>query len=158
MEIALTALDYKTIITQEAKQAFGELLSGLAPWQWFVTMTFANRVGLWAAQRRWSRFWREVQRVTGRLDWFRTTEYQGWRGVPHYHALVTGIPVECNTESWRVLAKEMANDIAGFSRIYEYNPQLGASYYLAKYTIKELGDIQFTRGILRDNLTMKKVW
>ncbi len=136
--------------TEAAKQAYGELLSGLAQWQWFFTMTFRDKVGEWAAQRRWGRFWTEAQRVTGRLDWVRCTEYQHWRGVPHYHSLVTGLPdYYWHTEGARLGFKEMANDIAGFTRILEYDPALGAAYYLSKYTVKSLGDIQFTRGLTK---------
>ena len=135
--------------TERAKQAFGDLLAGLAPWQWFFTMTFRNKVGLWGAQRRWGRFWTEFQRVSGRLDWFRATEYQRWRGVPHFHALVTGIPEQLVGERSRLVAKEMANDIAGFTRILAYDPALGAAHYLTKYTSKELGDIQFTRNLTK---------
>lgn len=151
----LTATDYNrrtleeqlSLNTEMAKRAYGDLLSGLTEWQWFVTMTFRKRVGLWAAERLWSRFWTEQQRVLGRLEWWRATEYQSWRGVPHYHALVTGIPSVFNTVPARMLAKEMANDIAGFTRILPYDPEMGAAEYLAKYTVKELGDIKFTRGL-----------
>ncbi|MBA7555194.1 hypothetical protein ES705_47850 [subsurface metagenome] len=140
-------LEYYTTITPALKSSYGELLSGLAEWQWFFTMTFKTRVGEWAAQRRWSRLWTEVQRVTGRLEWWRATEYQHWRGVPHYHALVTGIPAQLTGEHSRVLVKEMAHDIAGITRVLEYDPALGAAHYMAKYTVKSLGDIQFTRGL-----------
>ena len=150
MSIALSTELYKyTTVTPELKECWGNLLSGLAEWQWFVTMTFKKRVGPWSAQRLWSRLWTEIQRVTGRLDWVRCCEYQQWRGVPHYHALVTGIPPLLTGECARVLVKEMAHDIAGITRVLEYNPALGASYYLAKYTIKSLGDIQFTRGLTK---------
>lgn len=141
--------NYSTV-SQELKECWGNFLSGLAEWQWFVTMTFRERVGLWAAQRLWARFWTEEQRVLGRLDWVRCSEYQHWRGVPHYHALVTGMSdYYWHSAQCRILAKEMANDIAGFTRILEYDPALGASYYLAKYTIKNLVDIQFTRGLTK---------
>jgi len=143
----LTLKEQVRLNTEEAKEAYGLMLSGMADWQWFVTMTFRNRVGLWASERLWSRFWTEVQASMGRLDWWRATEYQKWRGVPHYHALVTGIPDQYETKAGRLLSKEMANDIAGFTRIYKYDANLGASFYLAKYTVKELGDIKFTRGL-----------
>jgi len=145
-----TELYNYTTVTPALKECWGNLLSGLAEWQWFVTMTFRDRVGEWAAQRRWSRFMTEVQTVTGRLDWVRCREYQHWRGVPHYHSLVTGLPdYYWHSAQCRVLAKEMANDIAGFTRIFEYDPALGAAHYLVKYTIKSLGDIQFTRGLTK---------
>lgn len=144
-----TQLNNYTTVAPALKSEWGKLLSELAQWQWFVTMTFNKRVGLWAAQRRWSRLWTEVQRATGRLEWVRCTEYQHWRGVPHYHALVTGIPKQLVGEHSRLLVKEMAHDIAGITRVLEYNPDLGAAHYLTKYTTKELGDIQFTRGLTK---------
>lgn len=148
-------LEYYTTITPALKSAYGDLLSDLADWQWFVTMTFRNRVGLWSAQQRWSRLWTEVQRVTGRLEWWRATEYQHWRGVPHYHALITGIPAQLTSECSRLLVKEMAHDTAGISRVLEYDRELGASYYMAKYTVKELGDIQITRGLTKPKYASK---
>ncbi len=151
-----SSLSQYSTVTPELKECWGHLLSELAHWQWFFTMTFRNRVGLWAAQRRWSLFWTEFQRLTGRLDWVRVTEYQHWRGVPHYHALVTGLPdYYWHSEQVRLPAEEMANDIAGFTRILVYDPSLGAAHYLTKYTIKSLGDIQFTRGLTKGNYSDK---
>ncbi len=151
-----SSLSKYTTVTPELKECWGHLLSGLADWQWFVTMTFKKRVGLWAAQRLWSRFFTEVQLVTGRLDWVRCCEYQHWRGVPHYHSLVIGLPdYYWHSEQARLVFKEMANDIAGFTRIFEYDRSLGAAHYLTKYTTKELGDIQFTRGLTKGNSSDK---
>jgi hypothetical protein len=36
--------------------------------------------------------------------------------------------------------------------VLEYNPQLGAGFYLCKYVTKELGDIRFSHNLTK-NLT-----
>jgi hypothetical protein len=39
------------------------------------------------------------------------------------------------------------NDIAGFARIFLYDKERGAGYYLSKYVVKELGEIKFSEKL-----------
>ena len=86
----------------EVKQAWGNWLTGLAEWEWFVTMTFRDPPqlpgrGTWT-KPGWGyakKAWREFQAVTmpavDQRKWVRCFEMQEWRGVPHIHALVAGV-------------------------------------------------------------------
>ncbi len=142
----------------ELKQAWGGWVSQLYPWQWFVTLTFRDRtaeqisrgwtkVGTAYAKTAYNRFLAYLQPALGSLYWFRAFETQFWRGVPHIHALVGGLD---SLEYAPVSAWYWQR--YGFIRVLEYNPQLGAGFYLCKYVTKELGDIRFSHNLTK-NLT-----
>jgi len=78
----------------------------------------------------------------GNLDWVRVFELQRDRGVPHIHALVGGLDSLRYGEVGRFMFERY-----GYTRILEYDPALGATYYLTKYVTKELGDIEFSPSI-----------
>jgi len=130
----------------ELLQAWGEWISGLAEWQWFVTMTFRDpglstwtKPGWSFAKRAWREFLKRSQPGLGELAWVRVFEIQSWRGVPHIHALVGNVDpsvrrMDLVDWSWKSF---------GMARILEYDAALGAQYYLCKYVTKELGDIEF---------------
>lgn len=74
-------------------------------------------------------------RYTARLHdgviWARGLEYQK-RGVIHFHALVGRVPEKVGRfdymKRWEMLA--------GYARIFPYDPAKGARYYLGKYVAK----------------------
>jgi hypothetical protein len=80
-------------------------------------------------------------RGLGEPTWVRGMEYQHWRGVPHFHALLSGVKDLRRDEAWQWWFKRF-----GMARILPYDRQLGAGFYLCKYVVKELGDIQFSDG------------
>lgn len=136
-------------------QAWGQWLSGLAEWDWFVTMTFKDpapnsrgwtKPGWATAKRAWGEFLSQAQPTLGELAWVRCFEIQGWRGVPHVHALVGN----CDPSVRRLSLVDWAWDRWGMARVLEYDPELGARYYLGKYLVKGLASIDFG-GILTDN-------
>ncbi|MBA7554384.1 hypothetical protein ES705_47001 [subsurface metagenome] len=137
----------------ELKQAWGDWVSQLYPWQWFVTLTFRDRsaeqvrqgwtkVGMAYAKTAYNQFLGRLQPALGPLYWFRAFETQFWRGVPHIHVLVGGLD---SLEYAPVAAWYWQR--YGFIRVLEYDPQLGAGYYLCKYVVKELGDIRFSPSL-----------
>ncbi len=149
--------DTKTggISQAELKQAWGDWVSRLYPWQWFVTLTFRDRtpeqvrqgwtkVGHAYAKTAYNRFLAHLQPALGALYWFRAFETQYWRGVPHIHALVGGL----DSLEYAPVAAWYWQDY-GFIRVLEYNAELGAGYYLCKYVTKELGDIQFSHNLTK---------
>lgn len=82
------------------------MLRKLGPWDWFVTLTFANPVHPRTAEDRWHRWLRLLQRdlygprwemqrdVYGHgLTWTLAVERQR-RGVIHFHALLAGPDLE----------------------------------------------------------------
>ena len=136
---------------QDLKGAWGDWLGGLARWDWFVTMTLKNPHGVptwdkpgWAsAKKAWGQFTGLAQPALGELKWVRMFEIQGWRGVPHVHALVANTDPSVR----RMDLVDWAWDRWGIARVLEYKQELGARYYLCKYVTKELADIEFSKSI-----------
>lgn len=138
-------------MNQELSGAWGTWLSGLEEWQWFVTMTFRDppattpgysKVGWAHAKSAWRTFEKLARPACGELLWARAMEIQPWRGVPHWHALVGGL----DSTRYRDVSNSLWKNF-GFCRILDFDPELGAGYYIAKYATKELGDIEFSPSI-----------
>ncbi len=133
------------------KQAWGTWLSGLATWDWFLTLTFRDppannrnwtQPGWGYAKKAWGELTERVRPALGELYWFRAFEVQKWRGVPHIHALVGGLD---NKRYAEVAAWYWQR--YGFIRVLDYEPQLGAGFYVSKYVTKELGDIKVSPSL-----------
>lgn len=138
-------------LNAELAQAWGGWLDALGPWEWFVTLTFRDpepnlrtytRPGWARAKHAWKDFTEFVEPPLGGLRWVRAFEVQKWRGVPHVHALVAGMSSRQFKPVSGFLWKRY-----GFCRILDYDRELGANYYLAKYVTKDLGDIEFSPGM-----------
>jgi len=135
---------------RELMQAWGSWLSSKWDWDWFVTLTFRDpatdnpywtKIGWAYAKNAWRGFVRALGQQAGEIYWFRATEFQRWRGVPHFHALVGGVGKLRRDEAWSWWFERY-----GFARILPYDPTKGAGYYLCKYVTKELGDIEFSKN------------
>jgi len=133
---------------QGLRQAWGDWLSTLADWEWFVTMTFRDpprssgtwtRPGWGYAKGAWEAFRKAQQPPLGELAWVRCFEMQQWRGVPHIHALVANSDPAITL--WEMKAWCWRN--YGMARVLPYDPTLGAGHYLCKYLTKELSDIEW---------------
>ena len=138
--------DYTT--GEQLKQAWGDWLSGLADWEWFVTMTLRDpppnkwgwtKPGWSSAKRAWRELVGLARPPLGQLAWVRMFETQGWRGVPHVHGLVAN----CDPSVRRMDLVDWAWNRWGMTRVLQYDPRLGARFYLSKYVIKELADLDF---------------
>lgn len=135
----------------ELSSAWGNWISSLEDWKWFVTLTFRdppagpsghNKPGWARAKSAWNSFEKFVEPPLGGLKYIRAMELQPWRGVPHIHALVAGM----NTKEYKPVSSFLWNRF-GFCRILDYDSELGANYYIAKYVTKELGDIVISPNI-----------
>jgi len=134
----------------DLRQVWGDWISGLAEWEWFVTMTFRDpeRNGTWTkpgwghAKRAWREFQKTIQPLLGDLTWVRCFEMQKERGVPHIHALVAGIQGVRRMDMVDWCYRQY-----GIARILPYNPKLGAGYYLCKYLTKEMSDVEFSADL-----------
>ena len=142
------------------EQAWGGWLESLGDWEWFVTMTFSNpaknnrywtQPGWGYAKRAWKDFLARAQPALGELKWVRVFELQHWRGVPHIHALVGNVDPSVR----RMDMVDWAYQQYGITRVLEYNPELGARFYLCKYLTKEIADIEFG-GIQVTNMEVIK--
>ena len=147
MTIADDPLNRTAVLT-----AWGDWLHDIGGWQWFVTLTLRDpkpSSGTWSrpgwaqANRAWEAFVLYVRPPVGHLQWVRLFEMQSGRGVPHVHGLVKGLEdtrfKEVSAFMW---------ERYGFNRILEYRPELGATHYITKYVVKDLGDVRFSDGFL----------
>ena len=68
----------------ELANAWGEFLSRF-PWDWFLTLTFAEPVGSFRAHRLFGKFAVDIEKAAGRpIGWFRGDEYGvARRAFPH---------------------------------------------------------------------------
>ena len=137
---------------EDLRQAWGDWLSGLAKWEWFVTMTLRNpapnsrgwdRPGWASAKRAWGELVGLARPALGGLAWVRMFEIQKDRAVPHVHALVAN----CDASVRRLDLVDWAWQRWGITRVLEYNPHLGARFYLCKYVTKDLADIEFSQDL-----------
>lgn len=103
-----------------------------------------TKIGWGYSGRAWDRFVTELGARKGlhSLWWVRGREYQTWRGVPHFHGLIGGVRDLRRDEAWSWWFQRY-----GIARIEPYDRSLGAGFYLCKYVTKELGDIQFSKGL-----------
>ena len=147
---------YDNSTTGELKQAWGSWLTELGDhaggWDWWFTGTFRDieREGSWTrpgwkyTSTAYDRFMSHLRdrRGIGEATWVRGREYQHWRGVPHFHALIGNVEHLRRDEAWTWWFERY-----GMARIEPYDRSLGAGYYLCKYVTKELGDIEFSPGL-----------
>lgn len=82
---------------------------------------------------------RRVQPPLGEVQAVWCWEIQGWRGVPHLHGLLAGVSPEVR----RMSMVDWSYREFGIARVLEYDPSLGARFYLSKYLTKQMADIEF---------------
>lgn len=132
----------------ELKEAMGQWLGALAPWEFFSTWTFSHPVHVNGAMY-WSR--RHTRMLAERaglpLYGFVAAEAGNVGGLIHLHALLGNCGV---LKSWcgNFLPKGVwGQDCCmlhmwpcGIARVLPYNPKLGATHYVAKYITKRLAE------------------
>lgn len=84
--------------------------------------------------------------ATAGIKWVRGRELQRERDVSHFHALISGVSNMRRDEAWAWWFKRY-----GLARILPYDVTRGAGYYLCKYVTKELGEIEFSHSITRED-------
>lgn len=145
-------------LNEAARTEFGTWLDRLGHanggWDWWFTGTFRNRTDDEAA-RGWTKisegyafksFERTVNKIPARegVRWVAALEYQKARGgVPHIHSLIHVENSARRNEAW---ANWFQN--YGYARIEPYHEGLGASFYLCKYVVKEIGDMRFSDNLV----------
>lgn len=128
----------------DVKRAWGDWLSETWEWEWFVTLTFRDdRVGRGKANAFWRRWVSGMEKSSQKAPGFvRVTEYQRYRGIPHYHALML------NVDGLRRLTwLDRWVGLAGWARVLPYDRRNGASYYISKYISKDMGEMLFSDNI-----------
>lgn len=121
-------------------EAWTGFVGRFEPFDWYLTLTFREEVHPEQADRRYSRFVRQVnESLFGRrfrekrqgIYHVRAIEYQR-RGVLHFHSLMGGGVWKLRRLSYMDLW--FAEN--GIARIEPYDPNLGAKGYLSKYVSK----------------------
>lgn len=151
------AHEWKPSRGQLVGEGFTELIKRYdSMWNWYVTMTFRlgnTKNGSVHPERADKEFRHYLDRLNQQIFGrnykrhpdrgalaARSTEIGGRGGLLHFHGLIGRIPERIKRVEW----KETWNDIAGFARIYAYDPKLGGAAYLSKsaYAWKR-GEIDF---------------
>lgn len=125
-----------------------EFISRYEPYHWYGTLTFQKQIHPEQAISRFLMFIRRInEELYGKgyrkkglsVSWVYVIENQK-RKVIHFHFLIGGDVRILNKfkymRLWEKNFKHDQNDSTnstnGFARIYDYDPDLGAKYYLAK--------------------------
>jgi hypothetical protein len=121
-------------------KAYGEFISTLAEWDWFVTITFREVTARDLAVARIEEWLADIQGAVGgkQIGWMLAEEFGRLGGRYHCHLLVTGVVNQTRTFWWREAFRRFGRTV-----IDPFDPQEAAAYYAAKYAAKELGFINF---------------
>jgi len=133
---------------EELKQAMGEWLGQLAPWDVFATWTFSRAVTVDGAMFWARRHLRRLEEMAAqRIYSFVGVERGETGGLLHLHALAGNVghlrpycgarlaPGQwgrgcCMVHAWP----------CGIARVLPYDPKLGAKFYVSKYVAKRLAE------------------
>ena len=144
---------------KELSDSWGAWLDTLADWDWFLTMTFDDKLisgggtytkpGWAYAKRAFNEFLKASRPAIDDRKWVRVFEIQRDRGGPHIHALLT----ESADSPRRMHMVDWCKANFGIARIFQYQRGLGAAHYLGKYLVKDHGaakdnfDIDFSETL-----------
>ena len=162
---------------REVNEAMGEWLGSIADWDWYCTFTFRDPVAKLVKRHTWDGIlvpgreyevdvhkgwerigWKAANNAINRWNgymcsmlgyeetggnplWVACMEPQK-RGVPHWHVLAENVG-----DVRRVDVSSWWEEHYGFARIFAYDPELGANYYLGKYVSKRLSEIRFSPAL-----------
>jgi hypothetical protein len=122
-------------------QVWADYINSLCDrWTWYGHFTFRDYPHIERAVKTWDywehainkfvygrRYWKHGK--DARISFVRATENQR-RGSPHFHAVIGNIPG--NVPRMKFL--DLWNDIAGFCRLWGYEKNKGAEFYMSKST------------------------
>ena len=108
--------------------AFGEFMAGLAPWDWFVTLTFRTDIVPGQGVSSIREYLSDIQRSTGKpVGWALAEEFGSWGGRFHCHLLITGVGRVSRRFWWSEAFRRF-----GRATIEPFDPARGAAFYAAK--------------------------
>ena len=144
---------------KELSDSWGAWLDALTDWDWFLTMTFDDKLisgggtytkpGWAYAKRAFNEFLKASRPAIDDRKWVRVFEIQRDRGIPHIHALLT----ESVDSPRRMAMVDGCKANFGIAGIFQYQSGLGAAHYLGKYLVKDHGaakdnfDIDFSETL-----------
>ena len=121
-------------------EAYGEFISLLVKWDWFVTITFKEITPRDLAVQRIEEWLADIQGAVGgkQIGWLLAEEFGRIGGRYHCHLLLTGVLNQQRKFWWREAFRRF-----GRSEIRPFDTEQAAAFYTAKYAAKELGLIHF---------------
>ncbi len=121
-------------------EVYGEFISTLAPWDWFVTLTFREAIVSDLAVARIKEWLADLQADVGgkSIGWLLAEEFGRVGGRYHCHLLLTGVAKQSRKFWWSEAFRRF-----GRSEIRPFDPKQAAAFYAAKYAAKQLGHIHF---------------
>lgn len=144
----------------ELPQAWAEYLSQFNPWSWYGHFTFRDYPHPESANKAWNlfthklnrkifgvKYWKHPERG---VTWARGTELQG-RGAIHFHAILGRIPKDVRRLAWM----DEWYELGGISRIFPYEENRGAEYYMSKSTYAwKRGEVDLGGPLSQTSLTL----
>jgi len=132
----------------EVKEAMGNWLGDLAPWEVFSTWTFSRPVKVTGAMYWARRHLKTLEKRAGvPLYGFVAAEQGDRGGLIHLHALlgnVGALKPYCGERlrpgRWGRSCCMLHSWPCGIARVVPYDPKLGAKHYVGKYVTKELAE------------------
>lgn len=122
-------------------KAFGDFIAGLAPWSWFVTLTFkGDPPASDPALKAILEWLADLQAAAGGrpIGWTIAEEFGCVGGRWHCHLLISGVSHLRRRFWWAEAFRRF-----GRSEISPFDPKQAAAFYAAKYAAKALGAIHF---------------
>ncbi len=121
-------------------EAYGEFISTLAEWDWFVTITFKEITVRDLAVARIGECLADIQGAVGgkQIGWTLAEEFGRIGGRYHCHLLLTGVVNQSRKFWWKEAFRRF-----GRSEIRPFDREQAAAFYAAKYAAKQLGFIHF---------------
>jgi len=121
-------------------EAYGQFISTVAEWDWFVTITFREIVVRDLAVAQIEEWLADIQAAAGgkQIGWLLAEEFGRMGGRYHCHLLVTGVARQSRKFWWSEAFRRF-----GRSEIRVFNSEQAAAFYAAKYAAKQLGFIHF---------------
>ncbi len=127
---------------KELPPAFGDFISELADWSWFINpITFrGDSPAADAALQAISEWFADLQTFVGPhpIGWMLAEEFGRIGGRWHCHGLVAGVAHVHRRFWWAEAFRRF-----GRTAIHPFDPKRAAAFYAAKYAAKALGRIHF---------------
>ncbi len=124
------------VLNKEHLQETGNWLSNLLAWNRYCTFTFPADRTPTSANRAVGEF---IRRRDPKAKYVLVAQLHRFRRCAHVHALVQGLTqYRCMH-----LVKAWEKRCGGFARIYPYEPQKGAAYYLVRHLQCESTELDF---------------
>lgn len=119
-------------------------------WDWYATLTFKDPISIKKAFKSFNE-WKVALKhaVKQRIDYAMVIEYSKSKlYIPHIHIFLSGAKNE-KPYKW----EKRWYQIGGIAKIKGYNPEQGASYYLAKKIAGGKVDLKLSKNLqhLEDN-------